>query len=54
LIERAVRANIFASVRQLRQGSEGIRRLIAGGGLEIVGAEYSLETGLVEFLELQG
>lgn len=53
LIARAVRANILASVRQLRDGSEGIRRLIADDGLEIVGAEYSLETGVVEFLELQ-
>ncbi len=51
LLTSAVRANIQASVRQLREGSELIRGLIAGQGLEIVGAEYSLETGVVEFLE---
>lgn len=53
LIAQAVRANIRASVRQLCEGSEGIQKLIAEGGLEIIGAEYSLETGIVEFLELQ-
>lgn len=53
LIAQAVRANIRASVRQLREGSEGIQKLIAEAGLEIIGAEYSLETGIVEFLELQ-
>lgn len=53
LIARAVRANILASVGHLRQGSEGIRRLIAEEGLQIVGAEYSLQTGIVEFLEMR-
>lgn len=53
LVTEAVRANIRASVEHLRAGSEGIRRLIAEAGLEIVGAEYSLETGIVEFLEAQ-
>lgn len=51
LIAQAVRANIRASVRQLADGSDGIRQLIADEGLIIVGAEYSLETGIVEFLE---
>lgn len=53
LIARAVRANIRASVGQLCEGSDAMRRLIAEEGLEIVGAEYSLETGVVEFLESQ-
>lgn len=53
LTARAVRANIRASVQHLREGSEGIKHLIAEAGLEIVGAEYSLETGVVEFLESQ-
>lgn len=49
LVTQAVRANIRASVNQLRHGSEVLERL-TGDGLVIVGAEYSLETGLVEFL----
>ena len=50
LIERAVRANILASVRQLRQGSPILEKLVSDG-LRIVGAEYSLASGEVEFLE---
>ncbi|MGH8134937.1 MAG: carbonic anhydrase, partial [Steroidobacteraceae bacterium] len=51
LVRRAVRANILASVGQLRHGSAIIEDLIASHGLIVVGAEYSLETGVVEFLE---
>jgi carbonic anhydrase len=51
LIEQAVRANIHASVDQLRKGSEGIQTLLQNSGLEIIGAEYSLETGEVEFFD---
>ena len=47
LLQQAVRANIRASVNHLRHGSEGLERLIATDGLVIVGAEYSLETGVV-------
>ena len=47
----AVRANIRASVRHLRHGSEIIEQLIQNAGLMIVGAEYSLETGVVEFFD---
>lgn len=50
LVRLAVRANIRASVSQLRHGSEIIEQLIQTEGLEVVGAEYSLETGVVEFL----
>jgi len=49
LISEAVRANIRASVSRLRTGSEVLARLIRNGGLAVVGAEYSLETGLVNF-----
>jgi len=49
LVTNAVRANIAASVRQLREGSEGIQALIENDNLVIVGAEYSLETGVVKF-----
>ena len=51
LAEEAIRANIRASVDQLRHGSEVLEQLIREQGLLIVGAEYSLETGLVDFFE---
>jgi carbonic anhydrase len=49
LYERAVRTNVDASVRQLRNGSAILERLIAREGLLIVGAEYHVEEGTVEF-----
>src|SRR5580692_271889 len=51
LLHAAVRANIRASVKHLRHGSEIIENLIHNSGLMVVGAEYSLETGVVEFFE---
>ena len=51
LIRRAVRANVMASATHLRHGSEVLERLIQTDGLMIVGAEYCLETGLVEFFD---
>ncbi|MSQ92409.1 MAG: carbonic anhydrase [Gammaproteobacteria bacterium] len=51
LVSRAVEANILASVQQLRHGSAIIEGLVANHGLVIVGASYSLDTGVVEFLE---
>ena len=51
LAEEAIRANIRASVNQLRHGSEVLEQLVREQGLLIVGAEYSLETGLVDFFE---
>jgi carbonic anhydrase len=47
----AVRANIRASVDHLRHGSEILERLIDEDGLLVVGAEYSLETGVVDFFD---
>ncbi|GAC1503860.1 MAG: carbonic anhydrase [Steroidobacteraceae bacterium] len=47
----AVRANIQASVKHLRHGSEIIEQLIQRAGLVVVGAEYSLETGVVDFFD---
>ena len=49
LVRAAVRANVRASVNHLRHGSELLERLIQETGLAVVGAEYSLETGVVEF-----
>jgi len=51
LLERAVRANIRASANQLRHGSRLLEQLIADAGLWVVGAEYSLETGVVDFFD---
>ncbi|MGE0454407.1 MAG: carbonic anhydrase [Vicinamibacteria bacterium] len=47
LFAEAVRSNVRAATRRLRHGSEVLERLVAREGLLIVGAEYSLETGLV-------
>jgi carbonic anhydrase len=49
LAREAIKANVRASVDHLRHGSEVLEELAASSGLRIVGAEYSLETGLVEF-----
>ncbi len=55
LVREAVRANVRAAVNQLRHGSELIERLSEGDGLLIVGAEYSLESGVVKvFDRVQG
>lgn len=51
LTEAAVRANVRASADQLRHGSALLERLIAEEGLMVVGAEYSLETGEVDFFD---
>lgn len=51
LIRRAVRANIRASVSQVRHGSRIVETLIENDGLLVVGAEYSLETGVVDFFD---
>ena len=53
LEKEAVRANVRASVNQLRHGSTIIENLIETDGLLIVGAEYSLETGVVDFFDSQ-
>jgi carbonic anhydrase len=48
----AVRANVRASVAALQHGSAILEELVANDGLVIVGAEYSLETGKVDFFDL--
>jgi carbonic anhydrase len=52
LVKYAVRANIRASTDHLRHGSEILENLIARQGLMVVGAEYSLETGVVDFFDV--
>ncbi|MCC5830573.1 MAG: carbonic anhydrase [Phycisphaeraceae bacterium] len=51
LLRRAVRANIRKSVQQLGQESEILEKVIRDDGLKIIGAEYSLETGEVMFMD---
>ena len=51
LLDQAIRANIRASVNHLRHGSEILETLVRDDGLLVVGAEYSLETGTVEFFD---
>src|SRR3989449_6240356 len=49
LVKEAVRANIRTSVNHLRHGSQVLEELIENDGLLVVGAEYSLESGVVDF-----
>jgi carbonic anhydrase len=51
VIARCVRANVRASVEKLQHGSLILEQLIDSGDLKIVGAEYSIETGNIEFFE---
>lgn len=51
LSRAAVRANIRASVNHLRHGSHVLEQLIEEDGLLVVGAEYSLDTGVVDFFD---
>jgi carbonic anhydrase len=51
LVRQAVRANIRASVNHLRHGSEILEGLIQNDGLIVVGAKYSLDSGIVDFFD---
>lgn len=51
LLAAAIRANILSATNHLRHGSQALERLVQRGKLEIVGAEYSLETGEVVFFD---
>lgn len=51
LEQLAVRANIRMSADHLRHGSAILEQLIQTEGLVVVGAEYSLATGLVDFFD---
>ena len=54
LMRLAVRANISVSVSHLRYSSDVLEKLIHQHGLMVVGAQYSVETGVVEFFEGAG
>ncbi|MGB0720851.1 MAG: carbonic anhydrase [Gammaproteobacteria bacterium] len=51
LIHHSVRANIRASAGHLRHGSPILERLTQEHGLLVVGAEYSLDDGTVDFFD---
>jgi carbonic anhydrase len=51
LLQHAARANVRVSTNYLRHGSAVLEQLIAKDGLLVVGAEYSLETGIVDFFD---
>jgi len=51
LVQHAVRANIRASANQVRHGSDVLEELIQKARVLVVGAEYSLETGRVDFFD---
>jgi carbonic anhydrase len=51
LADRAVRANVRAATRQLRETSPLLARRIESGELLVVGAEYDLRTGQVDFFD---
>ncbi|MGJ8668964.1 MAG: carbonic anhydrase [Oceanococcus sp.] len=52
LMDAAVRANVRASVQHLKSGSRILEELIEQRKLAIVGAEYELESGVVDFFEV--
>jgi carbonic anhydrase len=51
LLESCIEANILAATNQLMHGSQILENLVQNGNLKIIGAEYSLETGVVKFYE---
>ncbi|HBD11874.1 MAG TPA: carbonic anhydrase [Porticoccaceae bacterium] len=51
LIKHAVRANIRTATYHLRYGSPILEQLIKQGRLAVVGAEYCLENGTVDFFD---
>lgn len=51
LLRHAVRTNVRTSANQLRHGSALLEQRIVKDALSVVGAEYSLETGVVEFFD---
>jgi carbonic anhydrase len=51
LLHHAVRANVRASASQLRHASPLLEALVQNDGLLIVGAEYNLESGLIDFFD---
>ncbi len=51
LARQAVRTNVRVAANHLRHGSDLLEEMIRKEGLLVVGGEYSLETGVVEFFD---
>jgi carbonic anhydrase len=51
LARQAVRANVRVAANALRHGSGVLEQLVHKDALLVVGAEYSLETGIVDFFD---
>ncbi|MGY8693849.1 MAG: carbonic anhydrase [Verrucomicrobiia bacterium] len=51
LLKQAVRANISTSANHIRNSSPILEQLHQNGKLLVVGAKYSLETGVVDFFD---
>jgi carbonic anhydrase len=51
LLESSIHANTLAATNQLIHGSQVLENLVEKGSLRIIAAEYSLETGAVQFHE---
>jgi carbonic anhydrase len=52
ILRDAVRANVLASADHLRHGSRFLEDMVKDSELMIVGAEYDIDTGLVDFFDL--
>jgi carbonic anhydrase len=50
-MREAIRAHVRNSADQIRHGSALIEELVLAGRVAVVGAEYELETGVVDFFE---
>jgi carbonic anhydrase len=50
-MQDAVRANVMTAVTRLRDDSEALQRLARSNGLRVIGAEYDVETGEVDFFD---
>jgi len=51
LVRHAIRTNARVSANHLRHGSEVLENLIQANRLIVVAAEYSVETGIVDFFD---
>ncbi len=52
LLDAAVRANVAATIDVIRRNSDTVAELLGSGKLMIAGAEYMLDSGVVEFFDL--
>ncbi|MEY2933184.1 MAG: hypothetical protein RL033_3933 [Pseudomonadota bacterium] len=51
LRQQCVRANVRSAANHLRHGSPAMERMVANGQVIVIGAEYDLESGIVDFFD---